>query len=77
MTATMNATTVACDAPVRDRSQSYNAVSATFGAVSVLAVVLRLLSRYLSESKFGKDDYAIAVTLVSILFMSRNTVDKS
>ncbi|KUJ18461.1 uncharacterized protein LY89DRAFT_569212, partial [Mollisia scopiformis] len=60
---TLNVTSVACNAPIRDRRTLYDVISNVFGVISGVAVVLRLLSRYLSDCNFWFDDYAILLTM--------------
>ena len=67
VTATLNITSVACNAPVRDRHRMCDNISNIFGTLSTACVLLRLLSRYLSDSQFWIDDYAIVATLVGSL----------
>ncbi|CZR68873.1 related to integral membrane protein PTH11 [Phialocephala subalpina] len=57
--ATLNVTSTACGHPIRDRRLLYNVISNVFGVSSGVAVVLRLLSRYLADSRLWLDDYTI------------------
>lgn len=60
---TKNVTETTCDAPIRNKSKPYYALSISFGTISGAIVALRLFSKFLINSELGLDDYFIALTL--------------
>jgi hypothetical protein len=60
-----NYTQTACGAPIRSKTEQYRVISNVLGCISAAAVALRMFSVYTTHGKFGLDDYAIAITLVS------------
>ncbi|PQE29167.1 CFEM domain-containing protein [Rutstroemia sp. NJR-2017a BBW] len=63
---TKNVTSIGCNAPMRDRRGLYEWISNVFVIATWVAFILRILSRYLSETKFWWDDLTIALVMVSI-----------
>lgn len=62
---TKNVTETTCGAPVRDKSRWFNTISNTFGALSGVAIVVRVVSKLVTGAEFGLDDYTIFATFVS------------
>jgi hypothetical protein len=60
---TKNVTETTCNAPIRNKSKPYYALSVSFGTLSGAIVALRLVSKFLINSELGLDDYFIAFTL--------------
>ncbi|RFU28030.1 hypothetical protein B7463_g8306, partial [Scytalidium lignicola] len=60
---TKNVTDTTCDAPIRNRSRPYYALSISFGTISAAIVLVRLFSKFFTHSEFGFDDYFIVLTI--------------
>ncbi|KAL6866391.1 hypothetical protein ACO1O0_002499 [Amphichorda felina] len=55
-----NITATACEAPIRDASQTYTTLAITFSVISSLAVIQRFAAKILSENLIlGIDDYMV------------------
>lgn len=65
LSVTKNVTETTCGAPVRNKSQSYYALSIAFGVISGAVVAVRLLSKFFTNSEFGLDDVFVTATLVT------------
>ncbi|KAH6696592.1 putative integral membrane protein [Leptodontidium sp. MPI-SDFR-AT-0119] len=65
---TMNISATECGAPVRDRSKSFDAITIIFGSSSLVAVILRVISRHWFNFSLGLDD----VFIVGIVVVSAN-----
>ncbi|CAD6452319.1 1d51a128-50f8-45a5-af4c-dc505450d2dd [Sclerotinia trifoliorum] len=64
---TQNVTSVACNAPYRDKGNFYTWISNSFVIVSWVAYLLRITSRFISDTNFWWDDYmATAVMIIGI-----------
>ncbi|KAM0282380.1 hypothetical protein ACHAQH_003060 [Verticillium albo-atrum] len=62
--ATQNFTATACQAPVRDRSGHFNAVSISLGTISCAVVALRLVyQHFAAPTDLGLDDWFILILL--------------
>ncbi|KAH7370402.1 hypothetical protein BKA65DRAFT_562060 [Rhexocercosporidium sp. MPI-PUGE-AT-0058] len=65
-TATMNISATVCGAPVRDRSKSFDAITIIFGSLSLVAVILRVISRHWFNFSLGLDDVFIVGIVVGL-----------
>ncbi|KAH7228620.1 hypothetical protein B0J15DRAFT_599833 [Fusarium solani] len=61
--ATMNATSTACNAPIRDRRRGFDILTITLIVVTSIVVGLRFFERLRNGSRFNADDYAIIFCL--------------
>ncbi|KAM3077125.1 hypothetical protein ACMFMG_003406 [Clarireedia jacksonii] len=61
---TKNITSIGCNAPIRDRRTFYEWLSNSFVIATWIAFILRIISRYMSETKFWWDDLTIAFVMV-------------
>lgn len=50
---------------MRDKGDLYNVVSSTFGTISGVVVVIRLWSKFITDSSFWYDDLFVVITLFS------------
>jgi hypothetical protein len=66
MLSATNETYAACGIPIRDKSQTMIAVTASIGALAFLMVVMRLVDRaFSSQARLGWDDLLIGLSGVS------------
>jgi len=56
---TKNATSVLCDAPVRDKTVLYNTVSNTLGTISGVVVVTRFMAKLVVHNPITADDWFV------------------
>ncbi|KAF7859673.1 hypothetical protein EAF04_008752 [Stromatinia cepivora] len=61
---TKNVTSVACNAPVRDKRNLYNWISNSFVIASWVAYLLRITSRFISDTNLWWDDYMATVVMI-------------
>ncbi|ESZ93409.1 hypothetical protein SBOR_6202 [Sclerotinia borealis F-4128] len=62
---TKNVTSVACNAPVRDKRELYNWISNSFVIASWLSYVARIAARFTSDTEFWWDDYMATVVMIA------------
>ncbi|KAF5664744.1 integral membrane protein PTH11 [Fusarium heterosporum] len=58
--ATLNATSIACSYPVRDRHRQFDVLSIVLCSVTGIVVILRLFEKIRFEHKFRPEDYLVA-----------------
>ncbi|KAF7945312.1 hypothetical protein EAE96_010088 [Botrytis aclada] len=61
---TKNVTSVACNAPVRDKRDLYNWISNSFVVASWVAYLLRIASRFTSDTQLWWDDYVATFVMI-------------
>ncbi|TEY49541.1 hypothetical protein BOTCAL_0284g00060 [Botryotinia calthae] len=61
---TKNITSVACDAPVRDKRNLYNWISNSFVIAAWIAYLLRIASRFTSDTQLWWDDYVATFVMI-------------
>lgn len=62
---TTNLTATICDAPIRDKSREYAAISISFGIISAVFVIQRFAYKVWAKLEFGLDDWFTLITFVS------------
>lgn len=63
--ATKNVTTMACHAPVRDRTKTVSYAGVAGGIIALIAFILRMIARLrCCGGTFGWDDWTMALTMV-------------
>lgn len=61
-----NETYAACGVPIRNQTPTLMGVTATFGALALIMVVMRLVDRFVSaQARLGMDDLFIGLSGVS------------
>lgn len=69
--ATLNLTSIACSAPVRNKTKTYRNVGIIFYALSTASVALRFIARFIRGFSIWYDDWIIVLILVSIFLLSQ------
>lgn len=62
--AMMNVTATACDAPIRDKSESLNNVATVLGIISGVTVAFRLVFKFWTGMGVSMDDWTILLTVM-------------
>lgn len=75
--AIMNLTSIACSAPVRNKTKLYRNVRIVFYSLSVLSVALRFIARFIRGTLIWYDDWTIVLILVCTFLLPKACITNS